>query len=181
MVSAVTTSLRFGTSGLRGIAAELGGREARRYTTAFLHYLMSIGESTTEVHLGRDLRSSSKGIFLGLRCSCGQFGRTGGRSGRTAHACLSLSCHSSAPSIMITGSHIPADRNGLKFFRADREIDDGTMVHYRASGNAPELRCYVEADAQGQAQNLLQWGVTPQRWRSHETGAVRAPFLSIDM
>jgi phosphomannomutase len=28
-----------------------------------------------------------------------------------------------APSIMVTGSHIPDDRNGLKFYRADGEID----------------------------------------------------------
>ena len=27
------------------------------------------------------------------------------------------------PAIMVTGSHIPADRNGLKFYRAEGEID----------------------------------------------------------
>ncbi|TIW84509.1 MAG: phosphomannomutase, partial [Mesorhizobium sp.] len=27
------------------------------------------------------------------------------------------------PAIMVTGSHIPDDRNGLKFYRAEGEID----------------------------------------------------------
>jgi phosphomannomutase len=36
---------------------------------------------------------------------------------------------------------------------------DGRIVHYRASGNAPELRCYVEAADREAAQALLTWGL----------------------
>jgi len=49
---------------------------------------------------------------------------------------------------------------------AVREIDEtdglrigfaaGDIVHLRPSGNAPELRCYVEADSEGRATALLQ-------------------------
>lgn len=34
-------------------------------------------------------------------------------------------------------------------------LADGAIVHFRQSGNAPELRCYVEADMQATAQSLL--------------------------
>lgn len=44
--------------------------------------------------------------------------------------------------------------DGLQVF-----LDDGTMVHYRASGNAPELRCYVEGATPEQAQDTLRWGL----------------------
>jgi len=33
------------------------------------------------------------------------------------------------------------------------------MVHFRASGNAPELRCYVEAATAEEAADMLDWGL----------------------
>ena len=35
-------------------------------------------------------------------------------------------------SIMVTGSHIPADRNGLKFYRRDGEIDKADEAKLKA-------------------------------------------------
>ncbi len=35
----------------------------------------------------------------------------------------------------------------------------GDTVHYRASGNAPELRCYVEGVTPERAKELLDWGL----------------------
>ncbi|MGH7004120.1 MAG: phosphomannomutase, partial [Alphaproteobacteria bacterium] len=35
----------------------------------------------------------------------------------------------------------------------------GDVMHYRASGNAPELRCYAEAASEQRAEELLQWGL----------------------
>jgi phosphomannomutase len=32
-------------------------------------------------------------------------------------------------------------------------------VHFRASGNAPELRAYVEAASAEKARELLEWGL----------------------
>lgn len=37
--------------------------------------------------------------------------------------------------------------DGLRLF-----LDDGRIVHFRPSGNAPELRCYVESDSEQDAQ-----------------------------
>jgi phosphomannomutase len=44
--------------------------------------------------------------------------------------------------------------DGVKLFFAS-----GNAVHYRASGNAPELRCYVEASDAEQAAKLLTMGL----------------------
>jgi phosphomannomutase len=38
-------------------------------------------------------------------------------------------------------------------------LASGDTVHYRASGNAPELRCYVEGVTPGRAKELLAWGL----------------------
>ncbi|MEO8882409.1 MAG: phosphomannomutase, partial [Devosia sp.] len=35
----------------------------------------------------------------------------------------------------------------------------GDVVHYRGSGNAPELRCYTEAATTARADSLLAWGL----------------------
>ncbi|MGB3337908.1 MAG: phosphomannomutase, partial [Devosia sp.] len=44
--------------------------------------------------------------------------------------------------------------DGLQF-----RTKSGDMVHFRASGNAPELRCYVEGSTPEVAQELLAWGL----------------------
>jgi phosphomannomutase len=50
------------------------------------------------------------------------------------------------PAIMVTGSHIPFDRNGFKFYRPDGEInkadEEGILseqVQFSVTGELPEL------------------------------------------
>ena len=38
-------------------------------------------------------------------------------------------------------------------------LASGEVIHYRASGNAPELRCYAEAASEERADQILQWGL----------------------
>ena len=38
-------------------------------------------------------------------------------------------------------------------------LDGNRTIHFRASGNAPELRCYTEAGTPAEAGNLLAWGL----------------------
>jgi phosphomannomutase len=45
-------------------------------------------------------------------------------------------------------------RDGLRI-----TVEGGEVVHFRASGNAPELRVYVEAATQDRAEELLGWGL----------------------
>ena len=47
-----------------------------------------------------------------------------------------------------------SDLDGLRFV-----LKSGDVVHYRASGNAPEMRCYTEAATPERADALLAWGL----------------------
>jgi phosphomannomutase len=38
-------------------------------------------------------------------------------------------------------------------------LSSGDIVHFRPSGNAPELRCYTEAATPERAEELLEWGL----------------------
>jgi phosphomannomutase len=48
--------------------------------------------------------------------------------------------------------------DGVKLF-----FHSGNAIHYRASGNAPELRCYVEASGESEAKTLLETGLAIAR------------------
>jgi phosphomannomutase len=45
-------------------------------------------------------------------------------------------------------------RDGLRI-----AAKNGEVVHFRPSGNAPELRVYVEALSQERSEQLLEWGL----------------------
>jgi phosphomannomutase len=49
-------------------------------------------------------------------------------------------------------------RDGLRIM-----AKNGEVVHFRPSGNAPELRVYVEAGTEERAQGLLEWGLSEAR------------------
>lgn len=117
-------SLKFGTSGLRGLAVELQGQEARRYTAAFLRHVQNLGQlGGGKVFLGRDFRPSSSAIAADCAAAISQFGLEAVDCGTIPTPALAL--HAMAAgcgAIMITGSHIPSDRNGLKFYLPRGEI-----------------------------------------------------------
>ena len=39
-------------------------------------------------------------------------------------------------------------------------LSDGRVIHFRPSGNAPEMRCYVEAADKDKAESLLKQGLS---------------------
>jgi len=132
----MTHSLKFGTSGLRGLAAELAGAESRRHAAAFLAYLRQRGP-VGKVLVGRDLRASSPAIAADVIAGLDAEVIDCGALPTPALALEALL--QGAPAIMVTGSHIPADRNGLKFYRADGEIDKHDEAGILAAlGPAPE-------------------------------------------
>jgi phosphomannomutase len=116
-------SLKFGTSGLRGLATDLVGAESRRYTAAFVAHLRTRGP-VTEVLVGRDLRASSPQIAAAVIAAIAGSGVRAIDCGELPTPALAYEAlRRRAPAIMVTGSHIPADRNGLKFYTAAGEID----------------------------------------------------------
>lgn len=116
-------SLKFGTSGLRGLATDLVGAESRRYAAAFVAHLKSRGP-VTEMLVGRDLRTSSPQIAAAVIAAIAGSGVRAIDCGELPTPALAYEAlRRKAPAIMVTGSHIPADRNGLKFYTAAGEID----------------------------------------------------------
>ncbi len=133
-----SSSLKFGTSGLRGLVVELDGVPAFAYTRAFAELLKEDGSaaSGSRVLVGRDLRESSPSI---ARLCCAALKETG----LTPVDCGAIPTPALAyhgmrfgiPVIMVTGSHIPEDRNGLKFYRAEGEIgkrDEAAILDWHA-------------------------------------------------
>ncbi len=117
-------SLKFGTSGLRGLATDLVGNAARRYAAAFVRHLEATGQGGSgKVYLARDLRASSPAILRDCAVAIRAAGLEPVDCGVLPTPALAL--HAMAlggAAIMVTGSHIPADRNGLKFYVPRGEI-----------------------------------------------------------
>ena len=108
---------RFGTSGLRGLVTELTDTLVARYTRAFLRHL-GAGD---RLLIGRDLRDSSPGIAAAVAAGATAEGVSVTDCGALPTPALALEAmRLGVPAIMVTGSHIPADRNGLKFYRRRR-------------------------------------------------------------
>jgi phosphomannomutase len=120
----MSDSLKFGTSGLRGLASDLTGDTARRYTAAFLSHLgKRKGSTYRRLFIARDLRDSSAAIALDCAASAKAAGLEPVDCGALPTPALALyAMGEGAPAVMVTGSHIPADRNGLKFYTPQGEI-----------------------------------------------------------
>jgi phosphomannomutase len=109
---------KFGTSGLRGLVTELTDELVAEYVHAFLS---TVRPET--LYIGCDLRPSSPGIAGVIRDTAQAAGVDVVDCGAIGTPALALSSMAAkAPAIMITGSHIPADRNGLKFYLPEGEV-----------------------------------------------------------
>ncbi len=127
--------LAFGTSGLRGLVRDITQLEAYINTKAFLEVLLRqdrirAGES---VCLAGDLRPSTdrrvpeqegRGeILQAVATAVAQVGLRVVHVGRIpTPALMHYAVARGQASIMVTGSHIPFDRNGIKFNRPDGEV-----------------------------------------------------------
>ncbi|MCR9271784.1 MULTISPECIES: phosphomannomutase [Mameliella] len=121
---------KFGTSGLRGLVVELTEELVRDYVTAFL-CACPYGDA---VHVGRDLRSSSPQIAEWVIAAVRDAGVDAVDCGVVPTPALALSSlEAGAGAVMVTGSHIPADRNGLKFYVPTGEISKEDEVRINAA------------------------------------------------
>jgi phosphomannomutase len=119
------SGVAFGTSGARGPVTAMTDRVCYGYTRGFLSYLAEIGEfhAGAEVALAGDLRPSTPRILA----ACAEAIRDAGGAPvfcghvpTPALATYAFARH--IPSLMVTGSHIPDDRNGIKFHRTAGEV-----------------------------------------------------------
>lgn len=129
--------MRFGSSGVRGLASELVGRASELYTEAFAGRLVSSGvQPNSLIFIGRDLRDSSPTIANDCMAALAANGFQPIDCGAIPTPALALYARNQgAAALMVTGSHIPADRNGIKFYGPNGEInkaDEAAITKYVA-------------------------------------------------
>ena len=131
------SSFKFGTSGARGLVSDMNDQSCHAFTSAFLK---SLACDTEIVVLGHDLRPSSPGIACACLAAVVSSGRRfiyTGKLPTPAIAFYAAKIH--APALVVTGSHIPFDRNGIKFYKADGEITKADeQVMLKTSVELPE-------------------------------------------
>ena len=157
------SGVAFGTSGARGLVSAMTDRVCYVYARSFIKYCEASYKCERTIAIAGDLRPSTERILKSLV----QAGADAnwkviycGRIPSPAIAMYGIDKH--LPTIMVTGSHIPADRNGIKFNHPNGEItkaDEQGIVSqsvdfdealFGADGmlkNAPELPA-VEAEAE---------------------------------
>jgi len=116
-----SSGVQFGTSGVRGKVVDMRDEVCWVYTSAFLQHLAL--EPNTMVGIAGDLRASTERIMQAVAAAVTDAGLTPVNFGRIPSPAIALyGLHQHIPTIMVTGSHIPEDRNGIKFNKADGEI-----------------------------------------------------------
>ncbi|WP_194285367.1 phosphomannomutase [Gluconobacter aidae] len=121
----VQSEVAFGTSGARGLVTSMTDAVCFAYTVGYLMYLETVGEFSAgmPVAIAGDLRPSTPRILRACAAAIVWMKGKPVYCGQVPTPALSLYAFSQhVPSLMVTGSHIPSDRNGIKFNRARGEF-----------------------------------------------------------
>lgn len=119
------TGVGFGTSGARGLITALSDEVCYAYTVGYLKYLRTVNEfqNGTPVAMAGDLRSSTPRILRACMAAIADEGGKPDFCGFIPTPALAFyAFNHRIPSLMVTGSHIPDDRNGIKFNRSAGEF-----------------------------------------------------------
>ncbi len=126
-------AVKFGTSGARGLVGDLTADYCRTFIAAFLSIL---DPGPKRLLVGHDLRASSPAIAARCIAAARAAGVDCLYAGTLPTPALALAAlEQRSPAIMVTGSHIPDDRNGIKAYRSDGEItkaDEQAMLRFAA-------------------------------------------------
>ena len=133
---------KFGTSGLRGLITDLTPALVGDYLRAFL----AACDPGRGLCIGWDLRPSSEGIARAAAGAARGAGVPVAICGAVPTPALAMAAMGQGmAALMVTGSHIPADRNGLKFYTPQGEItkaDEAAILSAlgrpAGQGTAPE-------------------------------------------
>jgi phosphomannomutase len=120
------SGVAFGTSGARGLATAMTDSVCYAYAKGFLQYLESIGEikhAAERVAVGGDFRPSTSRVMEAVCRAANDLGYRAVNCGKIPSPAVALfGFEQKIPSIMVTGSHIPDDRNGIKFNKCAGEV-----------------------------------------------------------
>lgn len=116
------SGIEFGTSGARGLVTDFTPEVCFAFTCAFIS-VMKLSYSFNQVALAIDNRPSSYDMAMACATALKAMGLEPVYYGVIPTPALAYKAmNDGIPCIMVTGSHIPFDRNGLKFYRPDGEI-----------------------------------------------------------
>ncbi|GAB2638484.1 phosphomannomutase [Vibrio panuliri] len=116
------SGVKFGTSGARGLVEQFTPDTCAAFTHAFISTIRE-QFSFSQVAVAIDNRPSSLQMAKACCAALKQLSIDVVFYGVIPTPALAFSAMADdIPSIMVTGSHIPFDRNGLKFYRPDGEI-----------------------------------------------------------
>ena len=119
------SGVAFGTSGARGLVTAMTDRVCFAYTCAFLQHLANIGQFKAGQHvaIAGDLRPSTPRIMAACAAAIRHMdGEVDNCGFVPSPAVAAYGFAEGIPSLMVTGSHIPDERNGIKFNRIDGEV-----------------------------------------------------------
>lgn len=116
------SGVQFGTSGARGLVEDFTPEVCTAFTYAFIGSIRD-QFNFDSVAIAIDNRPSSPDMAKTIVSAVRQMGLMPVYYGVVPTPALAnVAMQDGMPSIMVTGSHIPFDRNGLKFYRPDGEI-----------------------------------------------------------
>ncbi|KFA95183.1 phosphomannomutase [Vibrio sp. ER1A] len=153
------SGVQFGTSGARGLASQFTSDVCAAFTHAFIASIRR-GFIFNKVAVAIDNRPSSPAMAQAVIQALTDAGVGVVYYGVVPTPALAFSAmQDNMPCIMVTGSHIPFDRNGIKFYRPDGEIskeDEEAILTEEVSFNAineqlPELEVSFQATERYQA------------------------------
>jgi phosphomannomutase len=128
-----SSGVKFGTSGVRGLVSSMTDKICWLYTKAFIQFLeqkYSIVKGT-KIAIAHDLRDSSPRITKAVVKAVIDSGYEPVYCGEIPSPAVMLyGISNQIPSVMVTGSHIPEDRNGIKFNTPYGEVlkEDEEMI-----------------------------------------------------
>jgi phosphomannomutase len=125
--------LSFGTSGLRGLVKDMTDLECYINTRGFIKFLAETENlrQKSEIVLAGDLRESTPRILAAVIAAIEDSGHTVLNCGYVPTPTAAyLGAIEKKPCVVVTGSHIPADRNGIKYYKASGEVlkPDETLI-----------------------------------------------------
>ena len=117
------SGVAFGTSGARGLVTAMTDRVCYVYARSFIKYCEQNYKCNHTIAIAGDLRPSTERILKSLVKAGEDSAWKVIYCGRIPSPAIALyGIDKALPTIMVTGSHIPADRNGIKFNHPMGEI-----------------------------------------------------------
>lgn len=149
-LTAAPVELGFGTSGLRALVTAMTDLECYINAAGFLKFLADSHQITAgdTVYLAGDLRESTPRILRAVAQAILDGGYQIEYDGLIPTPALAFRSFTRGAGIMVTGSHIPADRNGIKFNKPSGEVLKPDETAIKAA--VAEIRAHLyalEADA----------------------------------